>query len=102
MKLYELKEKLDLLLDNFNKANKYVSIRDMLPYKKSLCIIYSSLYLGEPLVLLTDSYGTYGYIILSNDYNESVEEYVNSLEPSNEEEKQEWIDTTNVIRLMDI
>lgn len=84
MKLHEIVE--------VNKIKtKSILIEKMLPYKKLLLTYYKSVFISEPILMVTSvtNAASYGKIVPSNCFSECVQDYIESedIENENNDEK---------------
>jgi len=97
MKLHEVIKRLESLMFDFDNATNYVSVEDVEPFKKQIKAYFEGKEQGECIWIATDSYGCAGFLAMSSAYSEAVEQYIDSLNPESEAEKEEWIDCTQSI-----
>jgi hypothetical protein len=85
-----------MLLHEIISANEVsdqsILIEKILPYKKSLQVIFP-----DAILMVTDVFNAaqYGKIVSSSDFSDAVEEYVNTIPDLTEEEKEEQIELIN-------
>ncbi len=100
----KLIKRIEQLMFDFDNAESYILTEELKPYKKSICTYIHLMYGGDVLFVPTDSYGMAGFIVTTCEFDEQIGNYINSLEPSNKDEYNDWFENTiaSVIDLMDI
>jgi len=101
-KLYQIIADLELLMEDFNEADKYVLVADMEQYSNSILTYFESTFKGRLVWVSTDSYGAAGFACFDTDLSEAIEEYIDSLEPADSEEKECWTETTDTLMFKDL
>lgn len=68
-----------------------ISIEVLFQYKRSLLTYYRDAFCCEPILMVTDVFNAaqYGKIVPSNDYHEAQNEYLETMDLSEEETQQE-------------
>lgn len=95
----EIISQLEELMYSFEDAEKFALIEDIIPYAQSIKKYFEGKESGEALLILTDDYGVAGFVTMSSDLYETIYNYVDSLNPKNEEEREEYTESVRVIPL---
>ena len=86
--------KLHEIISTLETPTNSVLIESMLPYKKSLCTYYLRFFCCDPVLMVTSVSNAcqYAQIVPSNDLNEAIYHWVDSMNLETEEERENEIE----------
>jgi hypothetical protein len=88
---------LSQIIEANEEPSKAISFETLQPYLRSLYTYYKDLFCCEPVLMVTDVFNAcqYAKIVSSNDFNEAISEYLETIEDLNQEDRESQEETIN-------